>query len=598
MCIINTNIGGIDYMEKNWDLTALYPSFEDESFSNDLKKLDAQIEKLSTLKDTIGQMSAKELVENYIQTLIDLRVVADRLGSYVSLTLSANTSDALALKYSDQIDQVLTQVVEPTTILEKAICSIEHLDDVIESSALLKTHAYLIEEMVANNHYTLTPSEENIIANMKNTGSNAWAKLKDQLIAGHTVEMDGEELPLTVVLNKAYDPRSEVRKEAYEKEIASYVKIEQGVAACLNGIKGEVLTECKLRGYTSPLEKTLISSRMSQKTLDTMLEAMQESLPKFREYLKAKAKYLGHQNGLPFYDLYAPVSNADMEFDYEKGGQFVVKQFRTFSDHLADFASQAISKNWIDVYPKAGKVGGAFCSNLHFIKESRFLLNYGNSFNDVVTLAHELGHGFHGECLKNETILNADYPMPIAETASTFCETIIKKAALKQANKQEALAILETEISGCNQVVVDIYSRFLFEKNLFERRKEGALSVEEIKELMLQAQRDSYGDGLDPNYLHPYMWTWKPHYYYASSNFYNFPYAFGLLLAKGLYALYLEKGPSFALTYEKFLSKTGQCSLEDVAMSVGIDLTKKSFWQNSLKMIEEDIDTFIELINE
>ena len=187
--------------------------------------------------------------------------------------------------------------------------------------------------------------------------------------------------------------------------------------------------------------------------------------------------------------------------------------------------------------------------------------------------------------------------MPIAETASTFCETIIKKAALKQANKQEALAILETEISGCNQVVVDIYSRFLFEKNLFERRKEGALSVEEIKELMLQAQRDSYGDGLDPNYLHPYMWTWKPHYYYASSNFYNFPYAFGLLLAKGLYALYLEKGPSFALTYEKFLSKTGQCSLEDVAMSVGIDLTKKSFLQNSLKMIEEEIDTFIELIN-
>ena len=203
MCIINTNIGGIEYMEKNWDLTALYPSFEDESFSNDLKKLDAQIEKLNTLKDTIGQMSAKELVENYIQTLIDLRVVADRLGSYVSLTLSANTSDALALKYSDQIDQVLTQVVEPTTILEKAICSIEHLDDVIESSALLKTHAYLIEEMVANNRYTLTPSEENIIANMKNTGSNAWAKLKDQLIAGHTVEMDGEELPLTVVLNKA-----------------------------------------------------------------------------------------------------------------------------------------------------------------------------------------------------------------------------------------------------------------------------------------------------------------------------------------------------------------------------------------------------------
>ncbi len=439
---------------------------------------------------------------------------------------------------------------------------------------------------------------------------------------------------------------------------------------------------------------TLVNSRMDEESLDAMLEAMKESMPLFRKYLRRKGELLGYKNGLPFYEMYAPVSEAEMKFTYEEaakyveknfrtfsdhladfaktavekswidvlpkegkvGGAFchnlhflgesrfllnygeqfgdvvtmahelapvseaemkftyeeaakyVEKNFRTFSDHLADFAKTAVEKSWIDVFPKEGKVGGAFCHNLHFLGESRFLLNYGEQFGDVVTMAHELGHGFHGECLKNEEILNSDYPMPIAETASTFCETIIKKAAIKDATKEEALAILENEISDCTQVIVDIYSRFLFEKAFFEKRRESALSVEEIKELMLNAQREAYGDGLDPEYLHPYMWTWKPHYYYADSNFYNFPYAFyadsnfynfpyafGLLFAKGLYAEYLKKGKEFTTEYENLLSITGKNAIADITKVVGIDIHNKEFWKNSLKTIEEDIEQFIEL---
>lgn len=582
----------------NYDLSEIYPSFENEQFLNDIELLKHKIQELNDFSQALDQLTLVQGLERYIELISEMRLLADRLGSFISLTLSVETTNETALKYSDLLDDILTKAVEPLTIIEGWISKMDDLDEVIASSALLKTHAYIIKEIKENHRYALSPREEKIIANMKNTGSNAWAKLKDQLISNHKVTIDEKTYPLTVVLNMAYDPNKEVRKKAYEAEIKSYKAIEQSVAACLNGIKGEVLTDCKLRGYTSPLEKTLLTSRMSKKTLDTMLEAIQESLPIFRKYLKTKAKVLGHDNGLPFYDLYAPVNQANMEFDYQKGSDFVVEKFATFSSNLAAFARKAIDQHWIDVYPKEGKVGGAFCSNLHFIKQSRFLLNYGNSFNDVVTLAHELGHGFHGECLKNETVLNADYPMPIAETASTFCETIIKKAAIKEATKEEALAILETEISGCTQVVVDIYSRFLFEKGLFEKRAKGALSVEEIKELMIEAQKQSYGDGLDINYLHPYMWTWKPHYYYADCNFYNFPYAFGLLLAKGLYALYLKEGSSFATKYETFLAKTGQCSLEDVALSVGIDLTDKNFWLSSLKTIQDDIETFVQLVNE
>ena len=588
-------------MSLNWSLKELYTSFESEEFKIDMDKLTSKINEVNEWANEIIKDNNDILVklEEYIKRYSKLTELISKIGAFIELSISVNTKDAEALRYSDIFEKKLTHMVEASTKLERYISTIDNIDCIIERSELLKAHEYILKSIVEQSKYLLTDKEESIIANMKNTGSNAWSKLKDNLISSLMVEMreddEVKEYPLTVVLNMAEDKSEEVRKKAYEAEIASYKKVEEGVAAALNGIKGEVLTICDFRGYKSPLEKTLLDSRMDEESLNVMLDAMKESLPVFRRYLRRKAEMLGHKNGLPFYDLYAPISNADMKFTYDEGAKFVVKNFRTFSDNLGDFAQKAIDNNWIDVEPREGKVGGAFCAGLHFIGESRILLNYGGSFGDVVTMAHELGHGFHGECLKNETILNSEYPMPIAETASTFCETIIKKAAIKEADKDEALAILEAEICDCTQVIVDIYSRFLFEKSVFEARKESSLTVEKIKELMLKAQREAYGDGLDPEYLHPYMWAWKPHYYDANYNYYNFPYAFGLLFAKGLYAEYLNKGNSFTSEYERLLSITGKNKIADITKEVGIDIHNKEFWRNSLKTIEEDIEYFIEL---
>ena len=591
-------------MNLNWSLKELYTSFNSEEFLEDMECLTEVIDEINKWTEIIVKDTdcAKVKLEGYVERFSVLADLITKIGSFIELSISVNTKDDEALKYSDILEKKLTKIVEAETKLNKWISSIENIDEVIKDSILLKDHEFILKEVVEKSKYLLTDREEAIIANMQNTGSNAWGKLKDNLISTHKVEIneDGKikEYPLTVVLNMAYDKDEKVRKRAYEAEIASYTKIEEGVAAALNGIKGEVLTICEFRGYKSPLEQTLINSRMDEESLNVMLEAMKESMPKFREYLKRKAEILGHKNGLPFYDMYAPIVESDMEFDYEKGKKFVVDKFRTFSDNLANFAQKAMNNNWIDVMPKEGKVGGAFCAGIHYLGESRILLNYGNSFSDVVTMAHELGHGFHGECLKDESVLNTEYPMPIAETASTFCETIVKKAAIKEADKITALAILESEISDCNQVIVDIYSRFLFEKSLFEARKESALTVDQIKKLMLDAQREAYGDGLDPEYLHPYMWTWKPHYYYANSNFYNFPYAFGLLFAKGLYAEYLKKGSEFSSEYENLLSITGKHNIADITKEVGIDIHNKEFWKSSFRTIEEDIDKFMELSKE
>ena len=576
---------------KEWDLTKLYKSFEDPDFINDFEKIRTLQNQMNTYRNNNDEQS----LEYYLTDLIILNQLVEKLANYISLTLSVDTTNSIALKYSDQLDELLASFVEDDILNKRWIASI-NLDSI--ESKLIKEHLFILKEIQNNQKYTLDKTSESIIAHMQNTGSNAFSKLKDQLISSIEVTIDNKTYPLTEVLNMAYSKDKEIRKKAYKAEIKSYKDKEQAIAACLNGIKGEVLYTTKLRGYQSELERTLINARMSKETLDTLLLVIKENLDVFRNYLKIKAKILGYNNGLPWYELYAPVVENNSTYSYEKGCDFVVKQFNTFSNHLSQFALKAINNNWIDVYPHSGKVSGAFCCNLHSIKESRFLLNYGNSFSDVITMAHELGHGFHGECLTSESILNSDYPMPIAETASTFCETIVTKAALQDADDKTKLVLLEDELSGATQVIVDIYSRYLFEKRFFKKRENGALSVDEIKTLMLQAQKDAYGDGLDHKYLHPYMWTWKPHYYYADCSYYNFPYAFGLLLAKGLYALYQKEGSSFSNTYEKLLSLTGKMSLEDVCLSVNIDLKNKTFWQASIDTFKEDIKLYEQLLKD
>lgn len=578
-------------MDNKWNLDQLYTSFEDNQFQEDMKEVKKLLEKLKiypTLEKTQNNLIL------YLEQNNELNDKIEKLFSYVNLVMNANTQDYDAVKYASQLENLLASFADTNTKVQKWLATIpfENMDH-----QYIKEHIFYLQENKDNQKYLLDEQSEAVLANMKTTGSSAWAQYKDQLVSSMTVSLDGQEYPLTEVLNMAYSKDQEVRRKAYLAEINSYKKVEQGIASALNAIKGEAITIAKLRGYDSVLQRTLIDSRMSQKTLDVLLSTMKKSLPMFEKYFQVKAKHLGYTHGLPWYDMYAPIVDIHNEYPYEKGCDFVVQQFSSFSKNLGHYAKKAIENHWIDVYPRQGKVGGAFCQNLHCIGESRFLLNYGNDFSDVITMAHELGHGFHGHCLNQQTALNADYPMPIAETASTFCETIVKKAALQFASPQEQLMILENELSDCAQVIVDIYSRFLFESRLIEQRKQGPLSVEEIKQLMIDAQKEAYGQGLDHEYLHPYMWTWKPHYYEVDYAFYNFPYAFGLLLAKGLYGLYQKQGSSFTKIYETFLSLTGKMSLEDVGKSVGIDLQDEKFWQHSIDMIEEDLHQFYDLLN-
>lgn len=599
--MVNFRINGGMEMNQRWSLDELYTSFDAPEFKNDMERLDQEIEKIQkwaaeNFKD--GENAAQKL-EQYIQMMNDFAHLYSRLGGFAGLTLSTEAKNETAMKYEDMLDEKGTALTKPEVSFIKWLGKLENLDAVVASSPYLQEHAFFIQENKEKNKYLLSDEEEIVIAKMKNTGSTAWGKLQEMLSSTLLVDItvDGEQkkLPLPVVRNMAYSEDAKVRRAGYEAELENYKKIETSSAASLNGIKGEVLTVSKMRGYASPLEMTVLNARMDMQTLNAMLDAIKESLPAFHKYFRKKGELLGHKNGLPFFEMFAPMGDVDMNFTYEEARDYIVDNFRTFSDKLADFAATAFDERWIDAEPREGKRGGAFCSNLHVIKQSRILSNFNGSFSNMTTLAHELGHGYHGANLMEETYLNAEYPMPIAETASIFCETIVKEAALKAAKDEEAFSILESDISDAGQVIVDIYSRFLFESELFRRRENGSVSVNELKEIMMEAQKQAYGDGLDHDYLHPYMWACKPHYYYASHNFYNFPYAFGLLFAKGLYAEYLKRGDEFVAAYDKLLSVTGKMKIADVTMEMGIDVRNIDFWRGSLKLVEKDIEKFISL---
>lgn len=584
-----------------WSLKELYPSFESKEFKDDSEKILRMIEEINGFarENLFDHANGKEKIERYLEYNIEITKLISKVLGFSNLNMAVDARNEVARENFSRIAMKLTDLTRPEVLFQKFILGEEKFDQYIEESPLLKAHEFYLQEAKRNASYMLSEGEEILISKLSATGSKAWTNLQNIITSTLLVDMvmDGKEvkMPLPAVRNLAYDKDEKVRKSAYEAELSSYAKIEESSAAALNGIKGEVLTITKTRGYASPLEETLISSRMEESILEAMFVAIRESLPFFEEYLKRKAKLLGHTNGLPFYDLFAPIGEVKRSFTYEEAIAFVVKNFNTFSDKLGSFAQNAYDKNWLDIEPRDGKRGGAFCSNLHAIGESRVMSNFDGSFSNMTTLAHELGHGYHGFNLKEESILNSSYPMPIAETASIFCETIVVNAALKEADEKEALTILEQSISDACQVIVDIYSRYLFETELFKVREDHPLSVNELKAMMLKAQKEAYGSGLDPDVLHPYMWLNKTHYYSAGRNFYNFPYAFGLLFSKGLYAEYLKRGEEFVAEYDELLAITGKSTVKDIALTMGIDITKPDFFRASLDIVKEDIRKFLAL---
>ncbi len=580
-------------MNDRWDLSFLYKGFDDPKFEADMAALPVKIAELRTLLDT--PMDDLTHLEKIVDAQEALTAHLDGLAAFPGLTLAVDANNAEAAKYDDKLAVIYNDLELVQSAITRYIGSLPNLEELIAASPKLQAVAFSLREDAKAAKHLIPADIQPWILEMRLSGGTAFSQLRDKLDSNHTVAFRGKELPLPAVRGMAYDPDPAVRKDAYEAEIASYKKIELPMAYCLNSIKMEARTLAKAQKYDSVLDMTLNQSRMDQETLDAMWTAIREYLPHFRRYLRAKASYLGHKDGLPFYDLFAPVGHSVKTYTVEEARAKLVYEMGKFTPRMAEFIDNAFEQRWIDLYPREGKTGGAFCSGSHRYDRSMVMTNFQGSFSDVSTLAHELGHAWHNRCMAGLPYALTGTPMPLAETASIFNETMLAHQVLASATEEEQFTLLESSLMEATQTVVDIYSRFLFESEVVETRADHVMTVDELKDAMLRAQEASYGDGLDKNIRHPYMWACKSHYYSSGLNFYNFPYAFGLLFGKGVFAQYLQKGEAFVDDYCRLLRSCGSDTIANVAASVGIDVRSADFWRSSLEVLKQDIDRFCEL---
>ena len=583
-------------MNKEWDLSPLYTGLESPEFLADFAALEALSAEFNALCADLPAENRGEAIRKVLRLQEKIAEKAHRLYSYAELRSAVNTGDEGAVNATAKLQKLLSDSSAAEAAFRTYVGKTENLDDLIAADPFLGEYAYLLRTMQDDAKYTLDEKVEEALAKMNLSGGSAWENLQAYLTSTVTADYRGEKLTLSAVRNLAYDPDPAVRKDAYEAEVACYDKIRDGVCFALNSLKQQVTTECELRKGGSPLEMTLRASRMKKTTLDAMIRAIEEYLPVFWKYLRAKAKLLGYEGGLKWWDLFAPMGKNTATYTVEDAKQYLLDHFRPFAPDMADMMAQAFDEAWIDFYPHAGKVGGAFCANLPMIRQSRVLTNFDGAFGDIVTLAHELGHAYHGMMIEEHRPLNLDYSMPVAETASTFNETVVMNAALDEATDPEVkLGLLESQLQDTTQIMCDIMSRYWFETAVFEKAKQGFAFPDELCEMMKQAQKRGYGDGLDLDTLNPYMWVCKSHYYSAGLSFYNFPYAFGGLFAAGLYAQYRREGEAFLPKYRALLKATTVSSVEDVARMADIDLGDVNFWRSSLEIFKDRVEQFLKL---
>jgi oligoendopeptidase F len=592
-----------------WSLDSIFPGLDSPEFATAKNKLDKDIAKLESFFDKNNIRAGEKLSvsKKTIQTLDTLLEAFNKLSlefsSVGTFLMLITSTDAFNEKAQAERSKLSLLSIRSSNLSTRFTAWVgRHDGKKLIQTDKTRAHRYSLEKSVFLANRLMGEEAEELYSSLRPSSSVAWAKLHDSLTSRATIKhkVKGATREYTIAelksLNNDKDVR--VRKAAFEAERELLTRHQDSFAAAMNSIKGQVNEVAKKRGWESGLSQALFINSISSKSLEAMQQACQESFPVFRRYLKAKAKFMG-QKKLAWHDLFAPLSTGKVkDYDWKEAQAFILEHFRSYSDTLADFAKRTFDEQWHDVPPRKGKAGGAFCAKVPGRKESRLMHNFTGSLDDVFTLAHELGHAYHNDCMYRfkRTPLQSGSPMTLAETASIFCETIIANALLEKADDKAKLAVLEQDLQGATQLVVDIHSRFILEKTVFDKRLERELSVDELKTIMLGAQKQTYGDALAT--YHDLMWAQKGHYYIAGLDFYNFPYTFGYLFGLGVYAEYKRHPKGFQERYDKLLASTGMANASTLAKDFGIDIESLDFWRGSLSVAAQRVTEFERLVKE
>ena len=592
-----------------WSLADVHDSTDARSFTDALERSAAEVDRLVALFDELGIRSIEPRPPTDVdgdaatRALVEMnRVSADVavLRAYAYCVVAANSRDTpaqSALGETRRIDAVLRPLSARLADWMAAL----GVDALADLSVDVDEHRGPLTRLAARAEHQMSEAEEHLAAELGVTGSSAWGRLHNDVTSQLTTRVElptGDEvLPMPAVRGLATDADPATRRAAYDAELRAWPTIEVPISAAMNAIKGEANALNRRRRWSSPLDASLFANSVSRPTFDAMQSAVVAALPDLRRWMRTKAALHGHDpaDGLPWWDLVAPLPSIDGEVSWDDGIEVVRSAFSGYSDRLGGLVDRALDERWIDAEPRDGKAGGAFCAS--FVDDrSLVLLNWSGSADSTQTTAHELGHAYHNTTLAGRTALQRQLPMALAETASIFCETLVVEAGLARMSGPQRLAQLDVDLVGSNQVIVDIHSRFLFETEVFARRQRRTLSAAELCEMMTNAQATAYGDGLDQRTSHPYMWLLKPHYY--GSHFYNWPYTYGLLFGLGLFARYQTDPDRFRDGYDDLLSRAGMDTAEQLGQSFGLDVTDEAFWTASLDVIRARIDDYVALASE
>jgi oligoendopeptidase F len=588
----------------HWDMTPAFPALDSQEFVNAFALL------VRSIDDVVAFFEEKEIrktdgaavddatvstFEDAINRLNDIAEQARTIRGFLYAFVTTEAQNDLAQNRMSEMQMHSVPLDKLEKRLTAWIGSLD-VDELVERSQVAKDHEFFVRRAHTSAQRQMSEIEEDLAASLNPSGKGSWSKLHGNVTSRVMVDVpmpDGttERVPMAAIPGFMESPDPAAREAAFRAALETWPSVEVPLAAALNSIKGWQNEVDKRRGWPDSLEPALFANNVDRATLDAMQTACTEAFPDLRRFLTAKARIFGKER-LSWWDVPAPVTGAGKHWEWDETASFIVRQFQTFSDKLADLAARAFLERWIDAEPREGKRGGGFCMGLQR-DESRILVNFTNTFQAVTTVAHELGHAYHNLNLTERTPIQRRTPMALAETASTFCETIVTNALLDGASPDERLEILNGDLVGAFNIIVIIHARFLFEKGVYEGREKRELTPSELCKLIADAQAEVLGDAIDANGLHPYAWAVSPHYY--SSAYYNWPYTFGLLFGLGLYKQYEKDPEAFRASYDELLASTGMGDAATLCARFGIDVRTPDFWRSSLDVVKERIAEFEKL---
>lgn len=593
----------MNHYEMTWDLDSIFKGGSNsEELQAYIKEFEKNLNLFGERVDGFSIPNTSEEVDELSSILELLETSMKKLreiGAFSSCLTAQDTTDNEAKILTGKQSELGAAFASISVKLDQKFLQIE---DAVWEGLLtqpgIKPVAFVLEERRSKAKEKLPLEQEILINDLSVNGYSSWGQIYNSLVGRmsieHTEGGETKKLSMGQAANRLSTPDREVRKEMFAK-ISSAWQGESGLfAETLNNLAGFRLQTYKHRNWENPLREPLEINRMSEKTLDAMWGAITENKAPFVSYLQRKAELLGVEK-LEWHDLAAPIAKSAQKVSYDEAADFILENFRQFSPQMADFSKQAFDKRWIEAEDRTGKRSGGFCTSFPDSEQTRIFMTFSGSASNISTLAHELGHAYHQHVMNDTQALNQRYAMNVAETASTFAEMIVSDGAIKKAdNKGEKIALLEDKIKRSIAFFMNIHSRFLFETRFYEERKYGAVSVNRLNELAVEAQREAYGEELAS--YNPTFWASTLHFHITGVPFYNFPYTFGYLFSQGVYAKALETEGGFEESYNALLRDTGRMTVEQLAKKhLGADIEQAHFWEDAIAICVKDVKEFLEL---